>query len=107
MVELFFKLICAHVFGDFILTTEESSRYKNRHVQRYEGIPAWPYWLTAHALSHGALVFWVTGSMGAAFMITGFHWLIDYLKCEKCFGPHQDQFLHVVILIAAWGLVAC
>ena len=102
---LLFKMICAHVFADFILTTEASSRYKNRHIERLAGVPAWPYWLTAHALSHGALIFFATGSMWATFMVTGFHWFTDYLKCEDHIGPHTDQILHIAIIICTWGLV--
>ena len=64
----------------------------------------WYYWLTAHALIHGAAVAvvlrWWGGIDPATAVWFGVaeavvHWLIDLGKCERLYGIHIDQGLHV------------
>ena len=77
------------------------------------GVP-WYYWLTAHALLHGAAVgvilrwmnFDWTVVAAVATAETVIHWFIDYGKCEKWYSLHVDQALHIVCKIAWWALVA-
>ncbi len=61
-----------------------------------ESFPPWYYWLAAHALVHGGVVFVVTGSAVLALVEVILHSAIDYAKCERWIGFHQDQALHVL-----------
>jgi hypothetical protein len=73
----------------------------------------WYYWLTAHALLHGACVGVVFRWVGfdwhvvVAFGLaeTVIHWLIDFGKCEKLYSIHVDQAFHVLCKLAWWGAV--
>lgn len=98
-LELFFKLLVAHATADFVLQSEAMGRGKNRHSDIHHGktfnFPKWYYWLTAHALVHGGLVYLVTNSLLLGVIETVSHWCIDFAKCEGLIGFHQDQALHV------------
>jgi hypothetical protein len=96
------KLIMGHALADFALQSDAMAKGKNRHNkttpppgQKY--VPCWPYWLIAHALIHGGVVWLITNSPMFGCLETLFHFCIDGLKCEGVFNPHHDQFLHVVI----------
>jgi len=99
---LIFWLIVGHAVADFSLQGEAMAKFKNRH-NRPDHIPlgqkltpCWPYWLSAHALEHGACVALVTGSVVLGLCETLSHWVIDFGKCENWYGPHVDQGLHLV-----------
>lgn len=98
-LELFFKLLVAHAAADFVLQSEAMGRGKNRHSdihdQMSKNFPKWYYWLTAHALVHGGLVYLITNSLLLGVIETVTHWCIDFAKCEGLIGFHQDQALHV------------
>ena len=34
------------------------------------------------------------------------HWFIDFGKCEKLYGMHVDQTMHLVCKVLWWGLIA-
>ena len=89
-MSIFVALIMSHAIADFPLQSDFMAKNK---VQG-SGI-FWPYVLGAHALTHGAGVWMVTGSMWAGLAETGAHWVIDYWKGEKLYGLHVDQALHV------------
>ncbi|MDX1902110.1 MAG: DUF3307 domain-containing protein [Gammaproteobacteria bacterium] len=100
-MELFFKLLIGHAFADFVFQSDSMSRGKNKNNVP-QNIPlgqkpqvSWWYWLTAHSLVHGGVVFAITGSWKFGFMETLFHWVIDFLKCQNKFGIHMDQALHI------------
>jgi hypothetical protein len=44
--------------------------------------------------------------VGFALAETVVHWLIDLGKCEKWYGIHTDQALHVACKLLWWGLIA-
>lgn len=96
MITLFFKLLIAHAVGDFGLQNDFIANFKSRHSKFFTGEIIWPYVLGAHSLIHGGIVFIITHNPYLAFLETMLHGLIDYLKCEKLFGFHVDQFLHVL-----------
>lgn len=102
LLVLFFWLLAGHALVDFSLQTEAMASGKNRHrtpsnVPSGQTLtPCWPYWLTAHALEHGACVTFVTGSVILGVMETGFHWVIDFAKCENHLGVHSDQICHLL-----------
>ena len=112
MTELIFKLLCGHAIADFALQTDWIAKNKNRH-----SIPAgydpvlhgpiqtiWPYVLGAHSLIHGFMVYAATGSVLLGMAETTAHWIIDFWKCEKLYGIHTDQMLHIVCKVA-WCLL--
>lgn len=104
MIELFFKLLCGHALADFALQSEFIANNKNRHSvpKGYdpklhgERQTIWPYVLTSHALIHGLMVYIATGNSIWGVLETISHWLIDFGKCEKCYGIHTDQALHLL-----------
>ena len=104
-------LMAGHFWADFILQSNEMSKGKNRHRPPL-GIPPgqapqtiWPYWLTAHAVIHGTVVYFITGSLEAGIIEAMCHWIIDFGKCENWYGIHFDQTLHAVCKVGiAYGL---
>ena len=105
MIELLFKFLIGHALADFVLQGDTMALFKSRHHTSAEGLenissfPAWYYWMTAHTLIHGGIVFFITGSwiLGLAEVIL--HWVIDYSKCEGWINFHQDQALHLTCKI--------
>lgn len=91
-----FLLLAGHALADFSLQTEPMAKGKNRHRMtepppgaKYQ--PSWAYWLTAHALIHGATVYLITQSLTLGICETVCHWLIDFFKCENKYGIHADR----------------
>lgn len=104
-----FKLLCGHAFADFALQSDWIAKNKNRHAGPPAGYSAalhgpmqiiWPYVLTSHALIHGAFVLWATGRWDLGVMETVFHWVIDFGKCERWYGIHADQWMHIACKLA-------
>jgi hypothetical protein len=103
VIELFFKLLCGHAIADYALQNDFVGRNKNRNAKPIGYDPVlhgpmqivWPYVLTSHALIHGSMVFIATGSWKLGVAETVSHWLIDFGKCEKWYGIHTDQWLHI------------
>lgn len=99
LLSYFFQLLVDHALADFVLQQEAMSAGKNRHNEIHgkkgSGFPAWYYWLSAHALIHGGVVYIITGSLLLGVVETLLHWLIDFSKCEGWLNFHQDQALHV------------
>lgn len=112
---MLFFLLAGHALMDFALQSDPMAVCKCRRAAHplQQSVP-WFYWLTAHALLHGAavggVVFWWVGDptlvVGFAVAETVIHWLIDFGKCEKRYGIHADQGLHVLCKVAWWGLLA-
>jgi len=97
-----FLLICGHSIADFALQTEWIATNKNRHVRltlspekQNQMQVIWPHLLTAHSLHHGLMVFLVTQKLSLGIAETVAHWLTDFGKCEKWFGFHTDQAIHI------------
>lgn len=113
MIEIFtllFLLVAGHALADFVLQNEVMAMGKNRHssVHQKRGphFPPWPYWLGAHTLIHGAVVYLLTHSLLLALAETLLHSLIDFLKCEGKLNFHQDQLLHLLCKVAYCGIIA-
>jgi len=103
---LFFLFLAGHALADYALQTEWIATNKNRHVRKGLSPEAqkqmqiiWPHLLTAHSLHHGLIVYLVSQSITLGVAETVAHWLIDFGKCEKWYGFHTDQALHVVCKI--------
>jgi len=101
---ILFLLLASHCLADFVLQNETMVSGKNRHSKRHEEsgghFPPWYYWLGAHALIHGALVYLVTYNLYFGLAETALHASIDFLKCERKINFHLDQVLHVLCKIA-------
>jgi len=105
MSELLFKLLVGHAFADFVFQTDFMAINKNRHAAVLAGF--WPYVLSAHALVHGGFVFLATGSVWLGVAETVVHWAIDFGKCEKWYGIHSDQGLHIVFKFIWLWIASC
>ena len=103
MIELLtvlFLLLVGHSVADFSLQIDTMAKGKNRHNKTIpppgaKYVSCWPYWLTAHALTHGGAVYLVTGSVMLGFFETVAHWATDFCKCENWITVHEDQLIHV------------
>jgi hypothetical protein len=101
MIELFFKLLVGHALADFALQSDTMAKGKNRH-NKPDYIPdgqkfvsCWFYWMGAHSLIHGGVIYLITGSLFFGIFETIAHFLIDFVKCENKINPNQDQLLHL------------
>jgi hypothetical protein len=111
---MLFYLFAAHALMDYALQTDAIATCKCRNTANpiQESVP-WYYWLTAHALLHGAAVgvvikwFGYSFETATAFAIaeTVIHWFIDLGKCEGRFNIHVDQALHIACKLLWWGLL--
>ena len=59
----------------------------------------WPYWLTAHALINGGMVYLATGNVIYGIFETIIHWFLDFLKSDNITNPHIDQFVHIAVKV--------
>ncbi len=107
-----FLMLCGHAVADFMLQHPWVAQSKNRHSAPAGYDPKlhgpkqaiWPYVLTAHALTHGAMVYLATGSTALGVAETAAHWAIDFGKCERWYGIHTDQWLHIGFKVL-WALL--
>lgn len=104
---VFFWMLVGHALGDFALQSDwmvqnkNPRKYKKKAPDRRDLI--WLHVLTAHALIHGGAVALATGSALLGVAETVAHWLIDYGKCNRHYGFHVDQFLHLGCKVV-WAL---
>jgi len=104
---LFFKLLIGHAIADYCLQNDYISVNKNRNAIPKGYNPElhgamqtiWPYVLSAHALSHAGFTFFITNNFYASLFEFTSHWLIDFGKCEKWYGIHTDQWLHIFVKV--------
>jgi hypothetical protein len=111
MLEVLFALVVAHGVCDFVLQPDAMGSGKNHRKNRADTngslFPPWPYWMGAHALTHGGGVYMVTGSVALGIIETALHATIDYAKCDERIGVHSDQLLHLGCKVGyALGLTA-
>lgn len=116
---MLFFLLAGHALMDYALQSEAMATCKCRRADgpAARAVP-WYYWLTAHAVLHGAAVgtviywgYWSSPNVwdlavGFAVAETAAHWLIDLGKCERLYTIHVDQALHVLCKLGWWGLIA-
>ncbi|MBL4820942.1 MAG: DUF3307 domain-containing protein [Gammaproteobacteria bacterium] len=99
LLETFFLLLFGHALADFVLQPEAMDQGKNRnaaiHSNEQSLFPHWSYWLAAHSLIHGGIVFLITGNVVLGLIEAIAHWLTDYYKCEGTISMHQDQSIHI------------
>ncbi|MEQ8955245.1 MAG: DUF3307 domain-containing protein [Gammaproteobacteria bacterium] len=99
LLENLFKLLFGHALADFVLQPEAMGYGKNRndkiHDKEHSLFPVWWYWLTAHALVHGGIVYFITNSLLLGMIEFVIHWATDFAKCEGWISTHQDQGIHI------------
>lgn len=88
---MFTKLIAGHFVADYPLQSDFIANGKKR--PGLYGVP-WYYILSGHAATQSVAVFLITRSMTLALAEFFAHFIIDFVKCEKVIGIHQDQWLH-------------
>ena len=90
-MDIFFLLLFGHALGDFALQDQHMIEHKNKgkHPE------TWAIYLAAHAIIHGGLVGFFTGSFVLAILETVCHAAIDYAKCIGKINLNLDQALHV------------
>jgi hypothetical protein len=101
MIDVVFWLLVGHALADFSLQIDVMAKGKNRNNKTTpppgaKYISCWPYWLSAHALIHGGMVFAATGVVWAGIAEVAAHFMTDFAKCENWITVHQDQFLHIL-----------
>ena len=89
-------LIAGHFIADYVLQTDAIATGKNRNLDKAKFGVNWWYWMTAHAVTHGIFVYFITGSIIFGIAETTAHWIIDFGKCEKRYNLHVDQALHLI-----------
>lgn len=99
MIEIFIMLIAGHFICDYVFQTDAIATGKNRLLDPCKFGVNWYYWMTSHAITHGVAVGLITNSVLIGVIETILHWIIDTGKCEKHYGLHVDQALHVLCKI--------
>lgn len=111
---LLFYLLAIHALMDFALQGDAMATCKCRGTTNpLEKLVPWYYWLTSHALLHGAAVGVVVHWFGydwetviiLAAAETVIHWFVDHAKCIGLFGIHPDQGAHIACKILWWALL--
>ena len=115
LLALLFFLLASHALMDFALQSETMASCKCRRCDNpIARLVPWYYWLTAHAVLHGAGVgavlrwFGYDWNLIAAFACaeTAVHALIDHGKCQNWYAIGVDQAMHVACKLLWWGLLA-
>ena len=90
--ENIFMLLFGHAIADFVLQPDAMGYGKNRndkiHAKEHSLFPVWYYWLTAHALVHGGIVYMITGNIWLGALVTFVHWITNFAKNEGWIGMH-------------------
>ena len=90
-MDTLFLLLFGHALGDFGLQSDSLIQHK----KRANNPSSWYIYLGAHAVIHGGLVGFFTGSFLLALLETVCHFAIDFGKCEGRYGLHADQLFHI------------
>ena len=104
LITIFLLLVAGHLVCDYVFQTDPIAKGKNRNTEPCLFGVDWWYWMTTHAVTHGLAVGTITGSVFLGLLETLAHWLIDFGKCEKWYGLHVDQALHIACKIL-WVII--
>ena len=104
-IEILFIMFFLHCLGDFVFQTDPMAKGKNRH-KKPDYIPegqktkiTWFYWLSAHAIIQGGLIFIFFPIIWIALIEVISHFILDFLKCDNVTNPHIDQTCHYLLRI--------
>lgn len=96
MIQTFLTLVAGHFVADFPLQSDAIATGKNRNLDPAKfGVP-WFYWLISHAATHALMTGFILQNVYAGMIEFVCHFIIDFGKCEKIFGIHIDQILHII-----------
>ena len=97
------KLLCAHLFSDFILQTD--SLNNGKHVQGAKGI----YFQLLHSGIHAAVAYLFVADWSCwiiPLVIFVSHFAIDFLKCkiskDSLCSFVIDQICHIAVIVILW-----
>ena len=93
-------LVAGHLICDYPLQGDAIAIGKNRNIDPARFGVNWYYWMASHAATHAMAVGLITHSFVAGLFEFWMHFIIDFGKCEKKYGLHVDQALHVICKIA-------
>ena len=101
-VRLFVLLMAGHALADYALQSTEMVVLKNpTRPEAFdidgEKMGPWWWWMTAHALINGLVVYVITGAFWALCYEAFMHWLLDWSKCRGGLTTHADQLGHIII----------
>jgi hypothetical protein len=113
LLELLFLLVIGHFVADYPLQSDFIAKGKNRFrpvdpatiPPGQKPMTIWPWVLSAHAGTHAAAVYLVTGSVALAALEMFAHAAIDYGKCANRYGIHFDQAAHIGCKLV-WAILA-
>ncbi len=113
LLQTFLVLWFLHALADFAFQSDAMAQGKNikneianwnkwvhalkRDPKKYK--KCWFWWLSAHALIQGGLIFLVFGNYWIFLIEVIAHFTIDFLKCNEKLNPHQDQGLHISLRV--------
>jgi len=99
MIETFLQLIAGHFIADYPLQSDAIATGKNRNLDPAKfGVP-WYYWLISHSATQAMFVGVILQSTWAGLFEFVWHFITDFLKCEKKLTLHQDQLSHIICKI--------
>lgn len=125
-IETFILLVFGHFLGDYVFQNDAIAERKsrkndlksieiNKQMRKSQNsiaktfnieIPkqpkfkqCWFYYLIAHAITHGWLVYYFIGNLWLGVLETVLHAIIDHIKCEGKTTLHTDQLLHLITKI--------
>lgn len=100
MFALLLTLIAGHLIADYPLQGDVIARGKNRTLDPALFGVNWYYWMASHAATQAMAVGLITQSVWLGAAEFAAHFAIDVGKCEKRYGLHVDQALHILCKIA-------
>lgn len=98
-IQFLIILVAGHLICDYPLQGDAIALGKNRNVDPARFGVNWYYWMASHAATHAMAVWIITGNFAAGLFEFIMHFIIDFGKCEKKYGLHVDQALHVICKI--------
>ena len=110
LLDTLFLFLFGHALADFVLQPDAMGYGKNRHDDIHDKehslFPNWWYWMSAHSLVHGGVVYVIAYSVAGsslaltlALLETVAHWCTDFSKCERWISVHMDQAIHILFKI--------
>jgi hypothetical protein len=89
-------MLFLHTLGDFALQSEAMARGKEKGGETKKNEMRF-YWLSAHALIQGGLIFLVFGNPYLFIIEVITHFFIDLAKTHNRTNIHQDQGTHIAL----------
>lgn len=98
----FIYLLAAHYLADYPLQADFIAREKNKRLAK---LNASTFILFLHCFIHAFLVYVITKSWLAFFIMLTSHYVIDLAKNNDMIDFMTDQLLHIVVIVMLAGLV--